>query len=155
MWKSSTGMLINLRVVLRLRSKGGVVPPSVICWLYSCEDHIHIHTSQLLPFSYFNRHINNKKLIKSGVPLAKCWSWCSCPRIAPPPWLPGGGGSGGGGDGDENIGGGGITPMSVTPRLSWESPFRWWPWPEGVTRSLGSMDKGFTASFTGEEDNKD
>jgi len=44
-----------------------------------------------------------------------------------PPWLPGGGGNGGGGDGEENMGGGGMTPMSVTPRLSCESPLRWWP----------------------------
>ena len=88
-----------------------------------------------------------------------------------------------GGEGDENMGGGGITPISVTPRLSCISPEsemsfnkeatrenklyiyifsarihilwkRWhsplcWVWPLGVTLSLGSIERGFTASVTG------
>ena len=72
-----------------------------------------------------------------------------------------------GGEGEENMGGGGITPISVTPRLSCRSPLRkifknysWeeegvmllsplcWVWPLGVTLSLGSIDSGFTASVT-------
>ncbi len=57
MWKSSSGMSINRESSLRLRAKGGTVPHSVLCWLYSCEHQIHIHTSQLLPFSYFNNTI--------------------------------------------------------------------------------------------------
>ena len=82
-----------------------------------------------------------------------------------------------GGEGDENMGGGGITPISVTPRLSCISPesemskkarrenkifssrihILWnrrhsplcWVWPLGVTLSLGSIERGFTASVTG------
>ena len=54
------------------------------------------------------------------------------------------GGNGGGGEGEENIGGGGMTPMSVTPMESIDSLACC---PEGVTRSLGSIDSGFTVSF--------
>ena len=71
-----------------------------------------------------------------------------------------GGGGGGGGDGELNMGGGGMTPISVTAMersgmSSMEaaegstSPLTWSPrlmapgW-LGVTLSLGSMDRGFT-----------
>ena len=45
------------------------------------------------------------------------------------------------------MGGGGITPISVTPIESCMSPLCC-PCPLGVTRSLGSMERGLTASFT-------
>ena len=57
-----------------------------------------------------------------------------------------------GGEGELNMGGGGITPISETPReprLSWlRSPLLWISWPLGVTLSLGSMESGLTASLT-------
>ena len=57
-----------------------------------------------------------------------------------------------GGEGEENIGGGGMTPISDTPMLSqWMSPLCV-SWPLGVTRSLGSIDRGLTASLTENRD---
>ena len=70
-----------------------------------------------------------------------------------------------GGEGEENMGGGGITPISVTPKLSCRSPEKddivkikmkrrtlysplCWVWPLGVTLSFGSIERGLTASVT-------
>ena len=56
-----------------------------------------------------------------------------------------------GGEGELNMGGGGITPISDTPReprFSWLRSPLWISWPLGVTLSLGSMESGLTASFT-------
>ena len=56
-----------------------------------------------------------------------------------------------GGEGELNMGGGGIPPISDTPReprLSWLRSPLWISWPLGVTLSLGSMESGLTASLT-------